>query len=366
MICLTANGTVRWTLDIEPVADMILMAVSNIISDRQGDLFYTISWVNKTEHIGKICRITNAQTSSPIQKCIVNDQILFYIDTPLILIEKYDLLITTATRNVVQSAPLAFNKTTLEMFWENGLFLDAGMHGDLRSNYKTGDFFWIGKNDYLVKFNYTGDMFINNSTELGGYGGDFVIDRYEEILVRFWRHKVEFEYKIVVSSYDVSTEKIQLRWNWNPPSTVADNGDITLPMRDEHGTVYMSSMPLVFAIDNDGKTLWTSELATASETSQFALFSYCSAMNEKQRIVYILSGSTYSHVPRLYFITAVHMDTGKIIKRIDLDIGNVDISPKCPVLIGDEMLYFYWFTRDDPKLAPIKVIGLQQVSSSIS
>lgn len=127
----------------------------------------------------------------------------------------------------------------------------------------------------------------------------------------------------------------------------------------------MSSMPLIFAVDNDGKTVWTSELATSSEMDEFRLFSYCITMNAKQRILYVLSGSSFFYTPKLYFITAVHMDTGKIIKRIDLNVGNINSAPKCPILIGDEMLYFSWFVEDSPQLVSFKVIGIQQLSSII-
>lgn len=364
-MCLTVDGTVRWKVGIEFVTDMIAVGVSNIVSDRQGDLFYTISWVNKTDYVAKVCYITNAQTSHPIQKCIINNQLLFYVTTPLILIEQYDLLVTAASKNVIESVPLALNKTTLDVLWTNEQFLDAGMHGDYRSDYKTGDFFWIGKDDYLVKFNNTGEMIINNSTYVAGFGSDFVTDRHKEVIVRSWFNKTRFAYKLIVSSYDVSTDKIKLRWNCYAPSATDNNAAITLPTIDENGTTYMSSMPLVFAIDDDGKTVWTSELATPGEIDKFELCSYCMAINGKQRILYVATGSSYSHEPSLYFITVVHMDTGKIIKRIDLNVGNTTISPKCPILIGDEMLYFSWFTGDDPELSPFKVMGIEQFSSII-
>jgi hypothetical protein len=56
------------------------------------------------------------------------------------------------------------------------------------------------------------------------------------------------------------------------------------------------------------------------------------------------------------------MDTGKIIKRIDLNLGNdKGITPKCPILIGDEMFYFSWLAGQYPKLVPFKVTGIQQL-----
>jgi hypothetical protein len=117
----------------------------------------------------------------------------------------------------------------------------------------------------------------------------------------------------LVSSHDVSTRQIKLCWTWYAPPLIAVNADITPPMIDEDGTVYMSSMPLVFAIDNRGKPVWTSRLATSNEMRKFQLISFCITMNSKRRIIYILSGSTCNQKSNwiLYFITAVHMDTGR-------------------------------------------------------
>ncbi|CAF3907413.1 unnamed protein product [Rotaria sordida] len=74
----------------------------------------------------------------------------------------------------------------------------------------------------------------------------------------------DLPWRYVVSSYDVSIQEIKLRWNWHLPSLIVANDDMTTPNIDDKGIVYMSSMPLVFAIDNVEITVWTSELATPS------------------------------------------------------------------------------------------------------
>jgi hypothetical protein len=53
----------------------------------------------------------------------------------------------------------------------------------------------------------------------------------------------------------VSSREIKLRWNWHPSSLIVENEDIAPPSIDENGMVYLSSMPLAFAIDNLGKTV---------------------------------------------------------------------------------------------------------------
>ena len=363
MVCLTMNGTVRWKVDIETVPDMDPIGVSNIVSDREGNLFYTASWSGDTIYTAKICRITNAQTSNPVQKCIENYDLFFYVSAPLAILQEYDLLITAVSDNEIESVPLVLNKTTLDLFWINRHFFGAGLHGDYRWNSNTGDLFWIGGDDRLLKFTYKGEKLINNFTQFDGFGEDFVIDRHEEVIVRSWQNGTSLPWKLMVSSNDVSTEKIKLRWDWHAPPIIADNNDITLPTMDNNGTVYLSSMPLAFAIDTNGRTVWTSELATASEMKNFNLLSFCIAMNSKRRILYIVSGSpSYPQkTDVLYFITAVHMDTGKIIKRIDLNVGNETISAKCPILIGDEILYFSWQTGQYPHLVPFKVTRILQL-----
>ncbi|CAF1090046.1 unnamed protein product [Rotaria sordida] len=339
------------------------VGISNIVSDRQGHLFYTISWAGDTIVTAKICRVTNAQTSHPLQKCVGNFQLFVDIKTLLALNEEYDLLITSVKGNEIELVPAVLNKTTLDLLWVNRHFFGAGIHGNYRWDLNMGNIFWIGGDDHLLKFDQKGENQINNVTQLGSFGRDFVLDRQQQIIVRPWQNMSSSPSKFLVSSHDVSIQQIKLRWNWVAPPEIASNADITPPTIDENGTVYMSSMPLAFAIDSRGKTLWTSELATSSEMKKFELASFCITMNSKRRIVYIVSGSSYSHKSNiLYFITAIHMDTGKIIKRIDLNLGNDNgIIPKCPVLIGDEMFYFSWLTGQYPQLVPFKVIGIQQL-----
>lgn len=360
MICLTPNGVIRWKLYLEPVPGMDPMGVSNIVSDRQGLLYYTVSWSGDDTFTAKICRITSAQTSHPSQKCIENYQLYMDINAPLALNEKYDFLVTAVSDNEFESVPAVLNKTTLDLLWVNRHFFGADMDGHYRCDTNTGDMFWLGGDDRVLKFTYNGQNLLNSETQSDS-GTDFVLDSQKQIIVQPWQNMSSLPWKLLVSSYDVSTRKIKLLWTWYAPSSIADNDDITPPTIDEKGTVYMSSMPLAFAINSVGKTVWTSELATSQEMKTFELVSYCITMNSKRRILYILSGSTQKS-KSLYFITAVNMDNGKILKRIDLNVGtNKHIEPQCPILIGDEMFYFFWLTGEYPALVPFKITGIQQL-----
>ncbi|CAF3267797.1 unnamed protein product [Rotaria sp. Silwood2] len=342
---------------------MLPVGISNIVSDRQGVLFYTVSWSGDEYYTAKICRITEAQTPHPIQECIENYQLYNDIITPLALNEKYDILVTAVTDDEFESVPAGLNKTTLAMQWINRHFFGAGVTGHYRCHTNTGDILWIGGDRNLLKFKYNGQNLINNYTQPNDAGINFVLDKQKQIIIRPWQNMTDLPWKFVVSSYDVSTPKIKIRWNWYPPSSIVANDDMTSPTIDDKGTVYMSSMPLVFAIDNLGKTVWTSKLATSSEMKTFQLISYCIAMNLKRRTLYVVSGSPiFQKTKFLYFITAVNMDTGKVIKRIDVSMGsNKYITPQCPILIGEEMFYFSWLTGQYPQSVPFKIAGIKQV-----
>lgn len=362
LVCLTVNGIVRWTIYVEPVADMDPIGVSNIVSDSEGNLFYTISWSGDTIYTAKICRITHAQTLSPIQKCFENAQLFMYINSPLALDEKYHFLITAVSDNQFESVPALLNKTNLNLLWVNRHYFGAGMNGEYRYDRTKGDLFWIAGDDRLLKFNYKGQHLINNYTQLGGSGLDFVLDQNQEILVRPWTNMTSLHWKNVVSSHNVSAEKIELRWNWYPPSSI-DDDRITAPTIDQNGTIYLSSMPFAFAIDYHGKTLWKTRLATSTEMTKYNLVSICVTINIHRQILYILSGSAfYQKSYFLYFLTAIDINTGHVIKRIDLNLANdKQITAQCPILIGDEMLYFSWLTGAYPQLVPFQVTAFQQL-----
>ncbi|UJR32505.1 hypothetical protein I4U23_019967 [Adineta vaga] len=305
IVCLTSNGNVRWTVFVEAVPEMEPVGVSNIVSDRQGILYYTISFSGDTIYTAKICRITHAQTSHPVQQCVENYQLYMDINAPLVLQEKYDLLITAVNDNDIDSIPVVLDKKTLKIIWFDRHVFGAGMDGQYRCDLKTGDILWLGGDDRLLKFDYNGHKLLNNYTQPGLSGTDFVLDLQQEIVVQPWQDGTSLPWKLMVSSTDVSTHEIKSRWTWKAPPPITNNDDITAPTLDENGTVYMASLPLAFAIDNQGKTLWTTTLASSSEMKTFDLKSYCVSMNPKRRVLYIVTGSPFFHKSKfLCFITA--------------------------------------------------------------
>ena len=154
-------------LYLEPAPDMDPMGVSNIVSDRQGLLYYTASWSGDDTFTAKICRITSAQTAHPSQKCIEDYQLYMDINAPLALNEKYDFLITAVSDNQFESVPAVLNKTTLDLLWVNRHFFGADMDGQYRCDTNTGDIFWLGGDDRLLKFTYNGQNLFNSETQSG-------------------------------------------------------------------------------------------------------------------------------------------------------------------------------------------------------
>ncbi|CAF4985018.1 unnamed protein product [Rotaria sp. Silwood1] len=360
IICLTTNGVRRWKLYIESVADMIPVGASNIVSDRNGTLYYSVSWTGNEEYTAKICRIKYAQTDHPYQECIKNYQLYMDINSPLAINEKFNLLITAVVDDTFESVPAAINKTTFEILWINRNYFGAGMNGHYKIDSKTGDMYWIGGDDYLLKFNEKGQKLLNGDSHSGG-GRQFVLDNDQQIIVRSWQNMSDIRWPIVVSSWNVS-KQFQLRWNWYAPKSIAENDAITQPIMDEKGITYLSSMPLIFALSTTGKTLWSTILATNEEMKNFELISWCLAMNSHTRILYVVAGSPLFHKGNaMYFITAVHMDTGKVLKRININHGIPKLTPSCPILIGDDMFYVFWLTGQYPDLVPLKLAGIPQV-----
>ncbi|CAF1576796.1 unnamed protein product [Didymodactylos carnosus] len=332
MVCLTVNGDIRWKLYLEYVPEMRPVGASNIVSDQNGTLYYTVSWAGDGIFSAKICRVSYALTSHPYQECVTNTKLYMNIQSALAINEKFNLLITAVADGTFESVPAAINKTSLEIMWINRENFGAGMNGHYKVDSGTGNMFWIGGDDNLLKFDAGGNKMLSGDTESGA-GRQMALDIDRETIVRPWQNMTDIHWPLIVSSWSVSKT-------------------FTLP-----------SLPLVFAINSDGKTMWTTEIATGKEIDSFDLISWCSAANEQQRVMYTVSGSATFHKGDFrYFITSVHMDTGKVLKQINvngLDAGKA--TPSCPILIGDDMLYFFWLTGEYPDLVPLKIVGMPQI-----
>ena len=363
ILCLTPTGEIRWKVFLESVAGMYPIALSNIVVDRQGTLYYTVGWSGDQVFTAKACQISQANTTRPVQKCIQNYNLISASGAPLALNEKYGQLITAVDDNKFESVPAVVNKTDLSLFWINRHVFGARSNQNYRCDFQSGDIFWFGGDDRFVKFDYSGQKLIENFTVNSLVGRDFVLNHEQQIIVVPWQDATHLPWKLLVSSFDVSNRNIKLRWTWHALSQIANNDDVTPPTMDSNGTVFMSSMPLAFAIDHIGKLKWTSELATSSEMKQYNLIAYCIAMNSNRRVLYILSGSSRIQKSNsLFFISVVNMDSGKILKRIELDVAkNQLVLPQCPILIGNEIFYFAWLTGEYPNLVPFHVTAFAQL-----
>ncbi|CAF0962409.1 unnamed protein product [Didymodactylos carnosus] len=191
----------------------------------------------------------------------------------------------------------------------------------------------------------------------------FVLDNDRQIIVHPWQNMTDIHWPIIVSSWDVSSNQLELRWHWYPPKSINDHNFMTQPTMDERGTTYLVSMPSAFSINSNGQTLWISELATNDEMRQFELISICLSVNLRARVMYAVIGSPLYHEgDSLYFISALNMDNGNVLKRYELNIDSKSkITPHCPILIGSDMFYFFWLTGEYPDLVPLKVSGVPQI-----
>ncbi|CAF0962420.1 unnamed protein product [Didymodactylos carnosus] len=157
MICINPNGIIRWKVYIEHVPDMIPTGVSNIVVDRNGTIYYIVSWANSQSYTANLCRITQANTDYPNQLCVRNYQLFGGITQPLAYNEIYDLLITAVVDNKFGSVSAAIDKTSLEILWINRHYFGAGTGGHYKIDNGTGYMYWIGDDDYLLKFDQKGN-----------------------------------------------------------------------------------------------------------------------------------------------------------------------------------------------------------------
>jgi len=364
MLCLTPNGKVRWKMHLECVPHMIVTGVSNIVTNQEdGTLFFTSSWGDTGSYAAKVCRVYYPQTSHPAQECVLNYQVFSQISSSLSLNTKLDLLMTTVN-NV---APVALNASTFEVLWTDRETM--GADSDYKNDPLTGDIYWIGGDDDMRKFNSTGYRLLQGSTNSRG-NRQFALDSSRGIIVRAWQDLSQRQWPLRVSAWKVSGTELLEHWQWKKDDTNSTNDDCTPPIVDDgYGLTYFATLPLALALDtNTGRTKWQTEIVTQSEIDRLNLVSTCLAFNEETRIIYVLVGSTINNFPTL-FIVALHADTGKILKRIDLlkNLTNYKeekkiITPHCPILIGNEMLYVSWLTGTYPDIVPLTIVGVPQIS----
>ncbi|UJR08006.1 hypothetical protein I4U23_012284 [Adineta vaga] len=359
MLCLTTNGEIRWHLHLESPSLKINVGVSNIVSDQKNNLlYYTSSWADSGTFISKICRVFYPDTHHPAQECMDTYKISSNFLAPLALNTKADLLITT----VIENAPAAFNITTFEMVWTSAETMGSDASTDYKIDSRTGDIYWIGGDDDMYKMNANGTRLFINDTNSGG-NRYFAFDSQRQIIVRAWQNLSDHDWPLIVSGWNIEKNGLHERWQWKKGNSSYINMDCTPPVIDnQNDAIYFVNLPNAIALNiNTGLPRWQIDMVTIDEMNDFDLVSECTAFNEQTRILYVLVRSTKTSFK--LFLIAVHVDTGKILRRMDLIVTEKQITiPFCPILIGNDMVYLSWLTGNYPDLVPLTISGVPQLS----
>lgn len=365
LLCLTTNGLVRWKLYLEPIGNMINMGTSNVVSNRRGDVFFTTSWTNHSAYSAKVCHLTNVETSQPVQRCVENYQLYANFHTPLAINDASVYLFTTVFDQAIQQVPAVIGIDTLGIVW-----IDRGVVGaapDSEYNDDGTGIYWIGDDNHFIKVNGADTRLLNVNMPSGG-NRYYAFDRYHAKIVKAWQNGSEITAPLVVSGWDaLASGDFRLLWQWAQPR--GDFTRCTQPViNDQTGITYIASLPYLFAINMNGIIFWQAEIVSQSEIKTFNLVSTCLALNTETKIIYIVIASTSAVQPKqssTLFIATAHMDTGAVLKRININVpSNTTITPNCPMLIGNDMLYISWLEGNFPNLVPLNIMGLPQLNSN--
>lgn len=357
---MTANGVMRWKISLERVAGTLNTAVSNIVASADGTVFFMSSWANITYSTGKICRLSHAQTGQPVQGCVQNDQLFAERGNPLTLNSNSTLLLTTVSRQSLA----VINATDLQIIW-----IDRNNIGsDFQSVYNcdsTG-IYWIGLNDHLNKVTYQDQLLFDQMLNTNG-NRFYAFHQQRQLLVQVWTNRTTTSSYNYLSAWNVSSkEEFHLIWQWE--QLHVNSNQYTQPVIDDtQETIYIVSLPLFFAIDLNGRTLWNVEIISDEEINQYNLISNCLAVNTQTKIAYIVIFSSLfsqGQRPSALFVAVVDITTGQFSRKFQIDVpSNVYITVHCPILVGSDLLYLTWLLGIYPISVPLQVYAMSQFNT---
>jgi hypothetical protein len=365
MQCLTPNGELRWKMYLESAPRMIVVGVSNIVSNPEDNtLIYVSTWADTGSFVSKICRVYYPQTKHPAQECVTNEHIFIHFSSPILLDVKANLLILT----VIDNKPAAFNISTFEMIWAGEEIMGADMGSDYKTDSSTGDIYWIGGDDNFHKMNSTGFRLIDSDANSGG-SREFAFDNQHNIMIRAWQNMTDRRWPVVLSAWNVNSAELSIRWEWKSIDMDSTGTDCTPPIIDnQYNSTYFTNLPYTIALDTmTGVSKWQTKLITSDEIDRLNLVSTCITFNEHTRVLYVLVQSEYTY--STVILIALNADTGKILRRMNLlseETSSTEKTkitiPYCPILIGNDMIYISWLLGSYPDLVPLTTIGVPQLS----
>ncbi|CAF1030554.1 unnamed protein product [Rotaria sordida] len=360
LLSVTSNGTIRWKLYLDPIAQMINKAVSNIVSTNNGQVFFISSWANDSSYSAKVCRLSMIQTANPLQECVENALLYSKFNNPLAINDVAIYLFTT----IGDQSPAVINTTSLELVWIDRQSIGAANDSDYNSD-GTG-IYWIGNDDHFRKVDGRDKKLLDENMNSGG-SRHYAFDRFQAFIIRPWLNVTETTRTLVVSAWNVlPSVGFNLIWQWTDSQT--NSTRCTQPVIDDHtGVTYIGVLPYLNAININGKLQWQARITSDEEIDRFNLVSNCLTLNTETKIIYTLvSSSSTDQQERLsnLFIARIRADTGTVLTRINVDVPlKSSILAQCPILIDNDMLYLAWLVSTDFDTTQLSINGYPQSSS---
>ena len=360
MISLTTNGIVRWKLSLERDEDMTTVGITNIVAAMDGTLYYALSWLKNDLYLNKICRILDSETDKPVTTCSSNTLSSLIVQDVLSVDDSFEFLTTTffgEKLGIINTSDLQVNYHSQQ---ETASSFQSHYNSD-----QTG-FFWISDDNHLRKVNRNGIQLLDKYVSSGG-NKYYAYDAQYGTIIRVWQNLSLIPSPFAVSAWNINTlNEIHLLWEWNQFNYTYTTG--SHPVIDPISkTTYFSILPNLYAIDSNGKTLWKTQIASQEEIDKFELITTCIALNTETRIAYIPIRTFHSFnpsAPAMLFLVPVQTNDGKALPRIKFDLDtNASVFLSCPILVGNELLYFSWYSQSSSDTALLRLVGISQIQA---
>ncbi|CAF3371930.1 unnamed protein product [Rotaria sp. Silwood2] len=357
LLSVTSNGIVRWKLYLDSIPKMINKAVSNIVSNNNGQVFFISSWANDSSYSAKACRLSMIQTTNPLQECVENALLYSEFNNPLSINDAAIYLFTTT----LNQSPAVINTTSLELVWIDRQTIGAANDSNYNSD-GTG-IYWIGNDDHFRKVDGRDKKLLDKIMNSDG-SRHYAFDRFQSFIVRPWLNITETTKTLVVSAWNVLASA-DFNLIWQRTDFQANSTRCTQPVIDDHqGVTYIGVLPYLNAININGKLLWQVRITSDEEIDRFNLVSNCLTLNAETKIIYVLVSSASvdesDHFSKI-FIARIRADVGTILTRINVDVPlKSSILAQCPILIGNDMLYLAWLVSTEFNTTQLNIYGYPQ------
>ncbi|CAF2953013.1 unnamed protein product [Rotaria sp. Silwood2] len=336
---------------------MINKAVSNIVSNNNGQVFFISSWANDSSYSAKVCRLLMIQTTNPLQECVENALLYSKFNNPLAINDAAIYLFTTA----LEQSSAVINTTSLQLVWIDRQWIGAA--NDSAYNSDGTGIYWIGNDDHFRKVDGRDKKLLDENMNSGG-SRHYAFDRFQAFIVQPWLNISETTKTLVVSAWNVlPSVGFNLIWQWT--NYRANSIRCTQPVIDDRiGVTYIGALPYLNAININGRLLWQARITADEEIDRFNLISNCLALNTETKIIYVLISSLSTNQPEYLsnlFIARIRADVGMVLTRINVDVSlKSSILAQCPILLDNDMLFLAWLASTDSDTTQLSINGYPQ------